>query len=78
MLSKKFMGRFYCTSNKIHNYLFQIILENQIIELRLKLLPGAVEIAMQENVDFRKGLPVNYLLNNGVAYDQEEVSSKYD
>jgi hypothetical protein len=78
MLSKKFMGRFYCTSNKIHNYLFQIILENQIIELRLKLLPGAVEIAMQENVDFRKGLPVNYLLNNGVAYDQEEVSSEYD
>jgi len=35
-------------------------------------LPGAVEIAMQENIEFRRGLPINYLINNGVAFDNEE------
>lgn len=39
-----------------------------------KLLPGAIEIAMQEDVEFRKGLPINYLLNNGVAFDSEKIS----
>ncbi len=34
-------------------------------------MPGAVEIAMQEDVEFRKGLPINYLLHNGIAFDGE-------
>lgn len=37
-----------------------------------KLLPGAVEIAMQESIEFRRGLPINYLVNNGVAFDNEK------
>lgn len=32
-------------------------------------MPGAIEIAMQENVEFRKGLPIDYLMNNGVAFE---------
>lgn len=39
-----------------------------------KLLPGAIEIAMQEDIEFRKGLPINYLLNNGVAFDSDKVN----
>ena len=39
-----------------------------------KLLPGAIEIAQQEDIEFRKGLPINYLLHNGVAFDKEEVT----
>ncbi len=43
----------------------------------LKLLPGAVEIAMQEDVEFRRGLPINYLVNNGVAFDDDKLKKEF-
>lgn len=39
-----------------------------------KLLPGALEIASMEDIEYRKGLPINYLLNNGVAFDNEKIT----
>jgi len=36
-----------------------------------KLVPGAIEIAQEEDIEFRKGLPINYLLHNGVAFDSD-------
>lgn len=42
-----------------------------------QLLPGAIEIAMQEDVEFRKGLPINYLINNGIAYEDKVVQNFY-
>nr|QDF21452.1 bifunctional lysine-specific demethylase and histidyl-hydroxylase NO66-like protein isoform X1 [Brachionus koreanus] len=41
-----------------------------------KLLPGAIEIAMQENLEFRKGLPIDYLINNGVAFEDNETENQ--
>ncbi|CAF0898292.1 unnamed protein product [Brachionus calyciflorus] len=41
-----------------------------------KLLPGAIEIAMQENVEYRKGLPINYLTENGVAFEDKETEDR--
>ncbi len=38
-------------------------------------MPGAIETAMQENVEYRRGLPINYLLNNGIVYDEENVNN---
>lgn len=43
----------------------------------MKLLPGAIEIAMEESVEFRRGLPINYLVNNGVAFDNEELKKTF-
>jgi hypothetical protein len=39
-------------------------------------MPGAIEIAQQECEEFRKGLPINYLLHNGIAFDSDKVSFK--
>ena len=39
----------------------------------MQLLPGAIEIAMQDNVEFRKGLPLNYLIHNGIAFESDKV-----
>lgn len=29
---------------------------------------------MAENIEFRRGLPIDYLFNNGVAYEEDEVN----
>ncbi len=36
-----------------------------------KLLPAALDVATQSDLEFRRGLPINYLMNNGIAYDNE-------
>ena len=36
-----------------------------------KLLPGAIEMAMQEDVEYRRGLPINYLINNGIVNEED-------
>ena len=40
----------------------------------MKLLPGAIETAMAQNIEFRQGMPVNYLMSHGVAF--EDVKKK--
>lgn len=42
----------------------------------LKLLPVAIENAMAENVEFREGLPINYLMHHGVAFEGDKKPSK--
>lgn len=36
-------------------------------------MPAAVAIAMQENPEFRKGLPLNYLDMCGAAHENDKV-----
>ena len=42
----------------------------------LKLLPGAIEQAMSEDIEYRHGMPINYLMNHGVAYEGDKKISK--
>lgn len=39
----------------------------------VKLVPGAVETAMSEDVEFRRGLPIGYLDHNGIAFSDNKV-----
>uniref|UniRef100_A0A8C1Q9J1 Bifunctional lysine-specific demethylase and histidyl-hydroxylase n=1 Tax=Cyprinus carpio TaxID=7962 RepID=A0A8C1Q9J1_CYPCA len=41
-------------------------------DLLLKLIPAALEIAMEEDVEFRKGLPLDYLQFMGVQNSEKE------
>jgi len=41
----------------------------------LKLLPAALETAIEEDVEFRRGLPLDYLQYAGVAHCEEEMPS---
>jgi bifunctional lysine-specific demethylase and histidyl-hydroxylase NO66 len=41
-----------------------------------KLLPGAIETAMSENVEYRRGLPLNYLMNTGIAFDSKTTNDR--
>lgn len=41
-----------------------------------KLLPGAIETAMAQNIEFRQGMPINYLMNHGVAFEDVKKASK--
>ncbi|XP_026097179.1 ribosomal oxygenase 1-like isoform X2 [Carassius auratus] len=41
-------------------------------DLLLKLMPAALEIAMEEDVEFRKGLPLDYLQFMGVQNSEKE------
>ncbi|XP_055042108.2 ribosomal oxygenase 1 isoform X1 [Misgurnus anguillicaudatus] len=41
-------------------------------DLLLKLMPAAVQIAMEDDVEFRKGLPLDYLQFMGVQYSEKE------
>ena len=35
-------------------------------------MPAAIESAMENDVEFRKGLPLNYLMQNGVALRDDD------
>ncbi|XP_036438083.1 ribosomal oxygenase 1 [Colossoma macropomum] len=41
-------------------------------DLLLKVMPAALEMAMEENVEFRKGLPIDYLTFMGVQNSDKE------
>jgi lysine-specific demethylase/histidyl-hydroxylase NO66 len=41
-----------------------------------KLLPGAIETAMAQDIEFRHGMPINYLMNHGVAFEDTMKASK--
>ncbi|KAI7799605.1 bifunctional lysine-specific demethylase and histidyl-hydroxylase NO66 [Triplophysa rosa] len=41
-------------------------------DLMLKLMPAAMEIAMEEDVEFRRGLPLDYLQYMGVQHSEKE------
>lgn len=41
-------------------------------DLMLKLMPAALEVAMEEDVEFRKGLPLDYLQYMGVQNSEKE------
>uniref|UniRef100_A0A9J8AHF8 Bifunctional lysine-specific demethylase and histidyl-hydroxylase n=1 Tax=Cyprinus carpio carpio TaxID=630221 RepID=A0A9J8AHF8_CYPCA len=41
-------------------------------DLLLKLMPAALEIAMEEDIEFRKGLPLDYLQFMGVQNSEKE------
>ncbi|ESN91945.1 hypothetical protein HELRODRAFT_116230 [Helobdella robusta] len=45
-------------------------------DLIQKMLPRAVEIAMEEDVDFRTSLPTNYLNYMGMAFSDYETESR--
>lgn len=45
-----------------------------VMTLFLQLLPAALQIAAEDNVDFRKGLPLDYLDYMGVQ-NSESVSN---
>ena len=38
-----------------------------MIIINFQLLPGALQIALEEDLEFRQGLPLNYLNFMGVA-----------
>jgi bifunctional lysine-specific demethylase and histidyl-hydroxylase NO66 len=40
-----------------------------------KLLPGAIEQAMTEDIEYRQGMPINYLMSHGVAYESDKKPS---
>ncbi|KAK6999567.1 bifunctional lysine-specific demethylase and histidyl-hydroxylase NO66-like isoform X1 [Biomphalaria glabrata] len=45
-------------------------------DLLQKLLPAAVEIAMQENTEFRTGLPRNYLNYMGIVHSDKDIPER--
>ncbi|KAH9499620.1 Ribosomal oxygenase 1 [Bulinus truncatus] len=45
-------------------------------DLLQKLLPAAVEIALQENAEFRAGLPRNYLNYMGIVHSEKNVPER--
>ncbi|CAL1540945.1 unnamed protein product [Lymnaea stagnalis] len=45
-------------------------------DLLQKLLPAAIEIAMEENVEFRTGLPRNYLNYMGIVHSEKEIPER--
>ena len=49
---------------------------NSWTDLLDKLLPGALAVASQENIEFRKGLPRDYLLNMGVVHEDKQSKSR--
>jgi hypothetical protein len=38
----------------------------------MKMIPAALETALEESVDFREGLPTNYLSYMGVAHSDKD------
>jgi len=49
---------------------------NSWTDLFEKLLPGALAVASQENIEFRKGLPRDFLLNMGVVNEGRESEGR--
>ena len=41
-----------------------------------KLLPGALAMASQEDIEFRKGLPRDFMLNMGVVHEDKSSQSR--
>ena len=44
---------------------------NSYGDLLEQLLPSALKMAMQEDIEFRRGLPVDYLRHLGVAHSDQ-------
>jgi lysine-specific demethylase/histidyl-hydroxylase NO66 len=51
---------------------------NSYGDLLEKLLPSALKMAMQEDIEFRRGLPVDYLRHLGVAHSDQASKSRDD
>merc|ERR1719354_1536367 len=49
---------------------------NSWTDLIEKLLPGALAVASQEDVEFRKGLPRDLMLNMGVVHEDKSSPSR--
>ena len=49
---------------------------NSWTDLLEKLLPGALAVASQENVEFRQGLPRDFLLNMGVVNEGKDTAGR--
>jgi len=49
---------------------------NSWTDLLEKLLPGALAVASQEDIEFRRGLPRDFLLNTGVVNEGKETSAR--
>ena len=49
---------------------------NSWTDLMEKLLPGALAVASQEDVEFRKGLPRDLMLNMGVVHEDKSSPSR--
>jgi len=49
---------------------------NSWTDLLEKLLPGALTVASQENIEFRQGLPRDFLLNMGVVHEGKDTESR--
>ncbi|KAK7792710.1 hypothetical protein R5R35_007524 [Gryllus longicercus] len=45
-------------------------------DLLEKLLPAALAVAQEEDVEFRKGLPLNYLRHAGVSNSEQETAER--
>jgi len=50
--------------------------QNSWADLLEKLLPGALEVASQEDIEFRRGLPRDFLLNMGVVNESKKTSAR--
>jgi len=50
--------------------------QNTWTDLLEKLLPGALAVASQEDIEFRQGLPRDFLLNTGVVNEGKESSAR--
>merc|ERR1712115_98651 len=50
--------------------------QNSWTDLLEKLLPGALAVASQEDIEFRRGLPRDFLLNTGVVNEGKETSAR--
>ena len=51
---------------------------NSYGDLLEKLLPAALKVAIEEDIDFRKGLPINYLSHLGVAHSDQSTKHRED
>merc|ERR1712112_21547 len=49
---------------------------NSWTDLLEKLLPGALAVASQENIEFRQGLPRDFLLNMGVVNEGKDTAGR--
>ncbi|KAL7639740.1 UNVERIFIED_CONTAM: hypothetical protein RMT77_009150 [Armadillidium vulgare] len=50
--------------------------KNAWVDLLEKLLPSALENATEKHVEFRRGLPIDYLCNSGIAFADQKTEAK--
>lgn len=64
----------WCSWKKTVCYWFTFFLYLQEVSTFFQVVPAALEVAMEEDVEFRQGLPLDYLTFMGVQNSDKVIS----